>query len=140
MAWGHCRTVNVSAKRKTPNREVFEGSDILGLRLRAAKKPAVIPFLEIPPEEIDIEPITLDPVDLTEAEPISISPLTVPMEDILPYEDDDEEEYSEPPKPVQTPTPEKTPSKVTPKPTAPGNLSLFGVGEIETKGKSRRRS
>ncbi len=110
------------------------------MRLRAAKKPAVIPFLEIPPEEIDLEPITIDPFDLTEAEPISIAPLIVPMDDILPFDEEDEEE-APPPIPVDhknTSQAKSTPSNSTNN-SSPENLSLFGVGEIETQGKSRRR-
>ena len=53
---------------KFVNRSVYEGADMIALRLRAAKKPAVIPFLEIPPEEIDLEPMTIEPVDLTDAQ------------------------------------------------------------------------
>ena len=71
------------------NRSVYEGSDMIAMRLRAAKKPAVIPFLEIPPEEIDLEPMTIEPVDLTDAEPIAISPLVVPACEIMPFEDDE---------------------------------------------------
>ena len=129
----------VNSTNKPMNREVFEGSDMIGLRLRAAKKPAVIPFLEIPPEEIDLEPITIDPFDLTEAEPISIAPLIVPMDDILPFDEEDDEVA--PPIPVDHKN--IPPAKSTPGPLASKSpsekLSLFGVGEIETQGKSRRR-
>jgi hypothetical protein len=113
----------VDNTRKNANREVFEGSDMIALRLRAAKKPAVIPFLEIPPEEIEVEPITLDPVDLTEIELVAIAPLTVPMTDILPYDDD-----------IQ----EITDIRVVEQPTKKSSgktLSLFGVGEIDPKAK-----
>jgi hypothetical protein len=132
------------------NREVFEGSDLIGLRLRAAKKPAVIPFLEIPPEEIDVEPITIDPFDLSEAEPISIAPLIVPMEDILPYDEDDDEDDEDddentivpPPLSVEVKNISSVKSQLRDKTnkSSPDKLSLFGVGEIEPQGKSRRRS
>jgi hypothetical protein len=136
--------VNVDSTRKNANREVFESSDMIGLRLRAAKKPPVIPFLEIPPEEIDVEPITLDPIDLSEVEPVAITPLIVPMDDILPYEDDIEEiadirvatqpavsPLTTPAAPITAPA---APQKNTPttKPNS-GTLSLFGVGEIDPK-------
>ena len=120
--------------RKSVNREVYEGADLIALRLRAAKKPAVIPFLEIPPEEIDLEPLTLEPLDLTDAEPMPIMPLIVPVSEILPFDDED--------------VPEVTPAVVgdgatgadakpdsandgKPGPAAPGDgIPLFGVGSI----------
>jgi hypothetical protein len=136
----------VTSSKRSLNREVFEGSDILGMRLRAAKKPAVIPFLEIPPEEIDLEPITIDPFDLIEAEPLSIAPLVVPMDEILPYDDDDEDleinlATNAPPTLADAKKipPEKPAVKPPSDSSSKESLSLFGVGEIETKGKTRRR-
>ncbi len=113
---------------KSVNRSVYEGADMIALRLRAAKKPAVIPFLEIPPEEIDLEPVTIEPVELTDAEPMPIMPLVVPVSEILPFDDDDED---------GTPTApaNQAPSSnvAGPGPAAPpisDGLSLFGVGTI----------
>jgi hypothetical protein len=130
----------VNSTNKPLNREVFEGSDMIGLRLRAAKKPAVIPFLEIPPEEIDLEPITIDPFDLTEAEPMPISPLIVPMDEILPYDEEDDEVMT---KPEVTPQEKNIPNKPAANPnsnvSSPNALPLFGVGEIDTTGKSQGR-
>lgn len=134
--------------RKPVNRSVYEGADMIALRLRAAKKPAVIPFLEIPPEEIDLEPLTLEPVALTDAEPMPIMPLIVPVSEILPFDDDDE---------VPEITPHTTDDAASAnaagnadsKPPAPGpaappadGLSLFGVGTIiddKPRGKKRGR-
>lgn len=135
--------------RKPVNREVYEGADMIALRLRSAKKPAVIPFLEIPPEEIDLEPVTLEPVDLTDAEPMPIVPLVVPASEILPF-DDDEDDGSSAAFPAITvaQTPPTSPSAspvaatdATP-PSNPGDLSLFGVGTIidqKPRGKPRPR-
>ena len=113
---------------------------MIGLRLRAAKKPAVIPFLEIPPEEIDLEPITIDPFDLTEAEPMPIAPLIVPMDEILPYDEEDDEVIT---KPKVTSQGKNIPDKPAANPnsnfSSPKVLPLFGVGEIDTTGKSQRR-
>jgi hypothetical protein len=123
--------------RKPVNREVYEGADLIALRLRSAKKPAVIPFLEIPPEEIDLEPVTLEPMSLTDAEPMPIMPLVVPMSEILPFDDEDVPEVI--PTVVQDPVvatssvPAPTSDgKTTPGPAAPPSdgLSLFGVGTI----------
>ncbi|MBA3700506.1 MAG: hypothetical protein H0W78_16795 [Planctomycetes bacterium] len=132
------------------NRSVYEGADMIALRLRAAKKPAVIPFLEIPPEEIDLEPVTIEPVDLTDAEPMPIMPLVVPASDILPFDDDNEGENVSPPV-SETPTPNtindgKAPVPGPAAPAANEGLSLFGVGTIldnksvrDRGGKSRKR-
>lgn len=131
---------------KSVNRSVYEGADLISLRLRSARKPAVIPFLEIPPEEIDLEPVTIEPVTLSNAELISIKPLVVPLSDILPFDDD------EPPQNVATPSAllleTSTPTTHTPSsPTsAPANtsptpnegLSFFGVGVIETNSRSKK--
>lgn len=109
---------------------------MIALRLRAAKKPAVIPFLEIPPEEIDLEPVTIEPVDLTDAEPMPIMPLVVPASEILPFDDDEEggDGVPAPPPPAPTSNTAGDVKATTPsKPTAPANgegLSLFGVGTI----------
>ena len=129
--------------RKNVNREVYEGADMIALRLRSAKKPAVIPFLEIPPEEIDLEPVTLEPVDLTDAEPMPIVPLVVPVNEILPFEDDEDDGSSaafpavqaEPHTPgPATPSPSDSrtaaPGPVTPGGNSNDGLSLFGVGTI----------
>lgn len=132
------------------NRSVYEGADMIALRLRAAKKPAVIPFLEIPPEEIDLEPVTIEPVDLTDAEPMPIMPLVVPASEILPFDDDDEGENISPPV-SETQTPNtihdgKTPAPGPAAPSANEGLSLFGVGTIldnksarDRGGKGRKR-
>lgn len=134
--------------RKPVNRSVYEGADMISLRLRAAKKPAVIPFLEIPPEEIDLEPVTLEPVDLTDAEPMPILPLIVPASEILPFEDDEEVPEITP---FVTNDPTTTPSSPNtagrePKgqtgPTAPPSegLPLFGVGTfIDDQPKPKKR-
>ena len=107
---------------KPVNRSVYEGADMIALRLRAAKKPAVIPFLEIPPEEIDLEPLTLEPVALTDAEPMPIVPLVVTASEILPFEDDED----------VAPTP---PSERQ----AAEGLPLFGVGLIIDDPNKKRR-
>lgn len=132
------------------NRSVYEGADMLALRLRAAKKPAVIPFLEIPPEEIDLEPVTIEPVDLTDAEPMPIMPLVVPASEILPFDEEDEPAVTEIAPPVEPPTSNnqgdtKGPSTGPAAPPGSDNLSLFGVGTIidhknrERGGKGRNR-
>ncbi len=139
--------------RKPVNRSVYEGADMIALRLRAAKKPAVIPFLEIPPEEIDLEPVTLEPVDLTDAEPMPIMPLVVPASEILPFDDEDVPEVT--PVPVNPSANAGDPTAnaahgsseakppPAPGPAAPGDgLSLFGVGTIlddKPRGKKRGR-
>lgn len=125
------------------NRSVYEGADMIALRLRAAKKPAVIPFLEIPPEEIDLEPVTIEPVDLTDAEPMPIMPLVVPASEILPFDDDDEGEHISPPV-SETQTPNtindgKTPAPGPAAPSANEGLSLFGVGTILDNKSARDR-
>jgi len=129
---------------KYVNRSVYEGADMIALRLRAAKKPAVIPFLEIPPEEIDLEPVTIEPVDLTDAEPMPIMPLVVPASDILPFEDDEDVEIelmATPPAPASEPPTSNAAGDAKspiPGPAAPpvsDELSLFGVGTIlDSKG------
>lgn len=135
--------------RKPVNREVYEGADMIALRLRSAKKPAVIPFLEIPPEEIDLEPVTLEPVDLTDAEPMPIVPLVVPASEILPFEDDEDDGSSAAYPSIrvasvpETPTPPPTPQTPPPAPTETSEgLSLFGVGTIldqKQRGKPKPR-
>ncbi len=139
---------------KSVNRSVYEGADLISLRLRSARKPAVIPFLEIPPEEIDLEPVTIEPVSLSNAELISIKPLVVPLSDILPF-DDDEPPLSVPPPSerslsalsalmLETSTPTiHTPSSPTSvpantSPTPNEGLSFFGVGVIETNSRSKK--
>jgi hypothetical protein len=121
---------------KSLNRSVYEGADMIAMRLRAAKKPAVIPFLEIPPEEIDLEPVTIEPMDLTDAEPIPIMPLVVPASEILPFEDDVIDNIEvisttvvEPPT-ANTDADTKTPLTGPTAPPASDGLSLFGVGTI----------
>jgi hypothetical protein len=64
--------------RKPVNRAVFEGSDMVALRLRAARKPLVIDLLEIPPEEIDFEPVLIDPMD-EDPEPRPGAAVAAPM-------------------------------------------------------------
>jgi hypothetical protein len=138
--------------RKPVNREVYEGADVLSLRLRAAKKPAVIPFLEIPPEEIDLEPMTIEPVNLIDAEPVPIMPLVVPMDEILPFDDVEE---SPPPsgavkppavEPPPVPIIDPTPTDGTPADRIPAGgtilqgregLSFFGTGVIDGKRRSK---
>jgi hypothetical protein len=134
---------------KSVNRSVYEGADHIALRLRAAKKPAVIPFLEIPPEEIDLEPMTIEPVSLTDAEPVPIVPLIVPMDDIMPYDEDEDDvptvvpfpaQATSTPPPASTPTaPPTTATGPLDNPTPADGLSLFGVGVIETKARGKRR-
>jgi hypothetical protein len=125
---------------KPVNRSVYEGADLIAMRLRAAKKPAVIPFLEIPPEEIDLEPVTIEPVSLVDAEPVSIMPLIVPMDDIMPFDEDDEVLPEIIPAPASpAPMPTITPVDVSGPPTPSEGLSLFGVGVIETKPRGKRR-
>lgn len=137
---------------------VYEGADHIALRLRSARKPAVIPFLEIPPEEIDHEPVTIEPVSLIDSELISIGPLVVPASDILPFDDDDEvikipEAASKtlivsasPVVALPTPTNPMSPStpslSVNAAPTLSASsegLSFFGVGVIETKVQGNKR-
>jgi hypothetical protein len=121
---------------KSVNRSVYEGADMIALRLRAAKKPAVIPFLEIPPEEIDLEPVTIEPVDLTDAEPMPIMPLVVPASEILPFDDEEVDTIEVVNVPVSgSPTSNaagdaKTPTPGPAAPPANDGLSLFGVGTI----------
>lgn len=47
--------------RRVRNIEVFAGSEHIVRRLRAAKRPEILLPLEIPPEELDLEPETIDP-------------------------------------------------------------------------------
>ncbi len=126
---------------KPLNRSVYEGADLIAMRLRAAKKPAVIPFLEIPPEEIDLEPVTIEPVSLVDAEPVPIMPLIVPMDDIMPFDEEDEvlPEFIPAPAASSAPMPAINPADVNGPPTPSENLSLFGVGVIETKPRGKRR-
>ena len=142
---------------KFVNRMVYEGADHVALRLRSARKPAVIPFLEIPPEEIDLEPVTIEPVSLIDSELILIGPLVVPVSDILPFDDDevfeipgaDSKTLVVPVSPaVALPTPINPASLVTPSLSvnaAPSlsasseGLSFFGVGVIEPKVQGKKR-
>lgn len=104
--------------RKPVNRAVFEGSDMIALRLRAARKPLVIDLLEIPPEEIDFEPVLIDPIELRDIDIQPIEPLIVPASEIQPDED-----------------PEPGGAGSGP-PGAPARSSLqplFGVGWVEVK-------
>lgn len=134
-----CRTETVTTP-KPVNRSVYEGADLIAMRLRAAKKPAVIPFLEIPPEEIDLEPVTIEPVSLVDAEPVPIMPLIVPMDDIMPFDEDDEIIPEVIPTPVTSAlAPALQPTDGNGPPTPSEGLSLFGVGVIETKPRSKRR-
>ncbi|GEM_PF-4386404 len=102
--------------RKPVNRAVYEGSDMIALRLRAARKPLVIDLLEIPPEEIDLEPVLLEPVELQEMDIQPIEPLIIPASLILP---DDEP----PPVPLIVPPASSPPRS--------GMQPLFGVGWVE---------
>lgn len=104
---------------KNVNREVFQGSDMIGLRLRAAKKPAILSMFEIPMEEIEIEPEMIEPVTVADVEVVSIVPMVVPADAILPWDDDDGQ---------------ATPSTPATPPSHPlGDLPLFGVGWIDSK-------
>lgn len=134
---------------KFVNRMVYEGADYIALRLRSARKPAVIPFLEIPPEEIDLEPMTIEPVSLIDAELVSIRPLVVPVSEILPFDDDDEvveipvadiETVSASGSPVVAlSTPLSSPNTAPTASASSDGLAFFGVGVIETKGSRGRR-
>jgi hypothetical protein len=104
--------------RKPVNRAVYEGSDMIALRLRAARKPLVIDLLEIPPEEIDFEPVLLDPIELSDSDIQPIEPMIVPASEIQPDED-----------------PEPLPGgSAAPGAPARGTVQpLFGVGWVEVK-------
>ncbi len=106
--------------RKPVNRAVYEGSDMIALRLRAARKPLVIDLLEIPPEEIDLEPVLLEPIELQNADIQPIEPLVVPMSEILPDEEGVPHTLANPP-PASAP-----PARGSVQP-------LFGVGWVEVK-------
>jgi hypothetical protein len=122
--------------RKSVNREVFEGADLIGMRLRAAKKPAVIPFLEIPPEEIDLEPVTLEPIELTDAEPMTSIPRVIPMSEILPFDDHEDDNTSSSISDTQLtkdqlpPTLDASPAPLPTTAESDEGISLFGVGKI----------
>lgn len=103
--------------RKPVNRAVYEGSDMIALRLRAARKPLVIDLLEIPPEEIDFEPVLIDPIELRDSDIQPIEPLIVPMDEIQPDED---------PAP---PSAGSAPGQAV----RTGVQPLFGVGWVEVK-------
>lgn len=140
---------------KSVNRSVYEGADLISLRLRSARKPAVIPFLEIPPEEIDLEPVTIEPVSLSGAELISIKPLVVPISDILPFDDEEppqiipqqsERSLSASTTPLLQPStlstqtpPSQTSAPMHTSSTPNEGLSFFGVGVIETKSRNKKR-
>jgi hypothetical protein len=116
--------------RKPVNREVFEGSDLISLRLRAAKKPAIITLLELLPDEIDFEPVTIEPMTISEIEEVTpIEPLIVPASEIIPFEEGDDDD-------VTFELPPASPAKPATPPTAPatdiGGLPLFGVGWVDT--------
>jgi hypothetical protein len=102
--------------RKPVNRAVFEGSDMVALRLRAARKPLVIDLLEIPPEEIDFEPVLIDPIELRDIDIQPIEPMIVPASEIQPDED-----------------PEPRPGAALAAPMRGGVQPLFGVGWVEVK-------
>ncbi len=104
--------------RKPVNRAVFEGSDMIALRLRAARKPLVIDLLEIPPEEIDFEPVLIDPIELSDSDIQPIEPLIVPVSEIQPDED---------------PDPRSDGSAAPLAPARGGVQPLFGVGWVEIK-------
>lgn len=110
--------------RKPVNREVFEGSDLISLRLRAAKKPAIIAMLELLPDEIDFEPITIEPMTITEIEEVTpIEPLIVPSSEIIPFDEDDIT--------IEL-LPESAVKPSAPQPQQAGELPLFGVGWVDT--------
>lgn len=88
---------------------------MIGLRLRAAKKPPILSMFEIPMEEIEIEPEMIEPVTVADVEVVSIVPMVVPADAILPWDDDEPE------------TPGKPPAHPL------GDLPLFGVGWIDNK-------
>jgi hypothetical protein len=62
--------------RQRPIYETFVGSENIMRRLRAAKRPEILVPLEVPAEEMDIEPETID----TEAPPIPL--LDRPIDDL----------------------------------------------------------
>ena len=88
---------------------------MISLRLRAAKKPAILSMFEIPLEEIEIEPEMIEPVLVSDVEVVSIEPMVVPADAILPWEDDE---------PAKSETPPAHPL---------GDLPLFGVGWIDSR-------
>lgn len=97
---------------------------MIGLRLRAAKKPAILSMFEIPLEEIEIEPEMIEPVLVSDVEVVSIEPMVVPADAILPWEDDEPAPASSTPIQLSLP-PEPGGSD--------GELPLFGVGWIDSK-------
>lgn len=99
---------------------------MIALRLRAAKKPAILSMFEIPMEEIEIEPEMIEPVLVADVEVVSIQPMVVPAEAILPWDDD---EPAPPPPPAPGPA----------QPSSSGELPLFGVGWIDSKKPRNRR-
>ena len=101
---------------------------MIGLRLRAAKKPAILSMFEIPMEEIEIEPEMIEPVLVSDVEVVSIVPMVVPADAILPWDDD---EPASPPAIETAPGPAHS--------AASGELPLFGVGWIDSKKKPRQR-
>jgi hypothetical protein len=115
---------------RSVNREVFQGSDMIALRLRAAKKPAILSLFELPYEEIEIEPEMIEPVLVNDVEVVSIEPMVVPMDAILPWEDD-EEGSAAPPAGQAPAAPPPPPPPVPGK--GSGELPLFGVGWIDSK-------
>jgi hypothetical protein len=102
-----------SMPRLPINRAVYIGSEALLRRLRAAKRPDIIVPLEIPPEEMDIEPTTADhsalpppqvvaelsglpmahlddlPVQPRASAPMTITPARLSADEIVPDESDD---------------------------------------------------
>lgn len=91
--------------RGNPRLEVFAGSDHIVRRLRAAKRPEILMPLEIPPEEMDIEPVMLEPgyADAPDDRPIddlpalplaqqplvTMKPVLLSAHEILPDDEDD---------------------------------------------------
>jgi hypothetical protein len=79
---------DVVSTPRVVNRQVFQGSDIIALRLRSARKPMIIDLMEIPLREIDFEPVLIEPVTIAECEVVPIIPLIVPACDLLPLDED----------------------------------------------------
>ncbi len=69
------------------NREVFAGSDMIALRLRAAKRPEVIDFLLIPAEEIDLEPEQIEPAVIHDGDVQALVPAILHPSEIQPLDE-----------------------------------------------------
>ena len=74
-------------KGRQVNREVFAGSDVIALRLRAAKRPEVIDFLLIPAEEIDLEPEQIEPAVIHDGDVQALVPAILHPSEIQPIDE-----------------------------------------------------